>query len=513
MTVYWLLELTIDGRVYRWSSPTGVVLDDDTEYQPGLSALTSALGMDSQPVVISDPSIDWPLLATEIDGGTATLRRWDGEHQPVTYVSGEARLTSYGTRQDPVEVQIVRRPGSTLGTRVPDPLARVSSDTWPDGGTGVGVVLGDEGRAYPVILGYPGWNAEAVSLTPVVPVPLAQWFTSESGTFVIVAEDGSQAIDSVKILNQATGGFHLETAASTRDQLGRLVRYAFFSSNSSAYPVSPNDSRDLYAAYGPTIGGGGPRSAYDVLVYLLRRWGPGSVDWSRLPEIRDRLAPYLIDTWIDDSQGTPWDWFQGTILGELPFEVRSSERGLYLVERRYVADGSRRVGVLDVDNGDAAIEGVCELSADGPTNEFVGQFRPGREGDWLGQVLLTGADGLTSAASTGVDVKTTVVRSGLCSASLARYGPRPLESPVQIDWTWDLGTMLLVLQRKVEALAFPARLVTYRLGPEGADLLEGDEVTLTDTAHGFDGIGAIVDGPPEVGSATVSVQLRIPRAA
>jgi hypothetical protein len=362
-------------------------------------------------------------------------------------------------------------------------------------------------------LGYPGWNAEEASLTPVVPVPLAQWYASESGTFVIVAEDGALSITGAKILNQATGGFHTETCGSTRDQLGRLVRYAFFASSSPAYPVTSDDSRDLYAAFGPTIGGGGPRSAYDVLVYLLRRWGRDSADWTQLPQIEDALSRYQIDTWIEDGQSTPWDWFQSAILGDLPFEVRSSEHGLYLVERRYVADGLRLVGTLDVDAGDAAIDGVCTLASDGPTNEFVAQFRPGREGDWLGQVLLTGGDGLLSAALTGTDVKTTVQRSGLCSASVARYGVRPLDAPIQLDWTWDLGTALAVLAWRAARDAFPARLVSYRLGRDGADLLEGDELTLTDTARGFLGVAAIVDGPPSVGSSAVSVQLRIPRAA
>lgn len=492
----WLLVATLEGREYRWASVASTV--DGVDYPAGLADLTVERGSDAVDVSVYDPSLDWPTIALAIDGGEATLYRWTGG-TPVAYASGELQVTSYATRRDPVALRIDRLPGAeSLGRQIPDELAQVTADTWPPAGAGAGAVVVDTGRYYPVILGYPGY---ASTLVPVVPVPLAQWANAAADTFAVVAEDGEQAVTQVTIRNATVDAETIETVAAMSDALGRRVLVADFT-DTLVRPATSSDGHELYAAFSPS-GGGGPRDAYSVLVYLLRRWGGTSIDWGRLPAIADVLSRYSIDTWIDSPMSDPWAWMEGTVFGSLPVEARTGPRGRYLVERRYLSDPRRNVGTL-AEGVSCTIASSVALS-DGPINEFVGRFRPGRDQEWLGQVLLTGRDGLSSVA---LPSGTITVRSARCSASVARYGPRQGD-PIDLDWTWDEGTMLSVLELAAARDALPARLVSY-LVPDGEDLEEGDELTLTDTDRGFDGVAAIVDGPPVANSAGVTLQLRVP---
>lgn len=496
----WLLVATLEGREHRWASVASTV--DGVDYPAGLADLTVERGADSVDVSVYDPSIDWPSIALAIDGGEATLFRWTGG-TPVAYASGELQVASYATRRDPVSLRIDRLPGAeSLGRQIPDELAQVSEDTWPD--AAAGAVVGDVGRYYPVILGYPGYLGTGTDTEPVVPVPLAQWATDGADTLAVVCEDGEQAITGVLIRNATVDAESVATVSGSADQLGRVVRVADFGSAPLVRPATADDSRVLYAGFYPA-GGGGPRDGYSVLVYLLRLWGGTSVDWDRLPAIRDVVSPYAIDTWIDSPPTDPWAWFSGTVFGALPVEARTGPRGQYLVEKRYLSDPRRNVGTL--------VEGVsCTIASsvavsDGPQNEFTARYRPGRDEDWLGSVLLTGRDGLASARARGTVVSTTV-RSGRCSASVARYGPRQGDA-VDLDWTWDESTAIRVLEVAAARDALPARLVSY-LVPNGDQLEEGDEVTLTDPERGFSAVAAIVDGPPVASSTGVTVPLRVP---
>lgn len=505
---YWLLEVTIDGRVFRWSTTRVVV--EGTTYFAGLQDLTTEAGADQVSFSVVDPSIDWPALAPQADGGSAVLRRWRTDQaldQALAVTSGELRVGSWGARDDPFAATIWRTVGTSLGTAVPDTTARIADDTWPD--TDPDSVIGDEGRSYPVILGYPGRIDES-TLVPVVPLPLAQWNTSATLTIAIVAEDGAQAITSIAVYNAATLATTTETASAGTDQLGHDLRYCGFQADSAAWPLTADQPRELYAAYS-VAGGGGPRTAYDVLVYGLRRWARDSADWARLPESKAGLERFLVDTWIDDPQSDWWAWYESALLPFVPFQIRTSDRGRYLVEQRYASDPRRRVRSIDADRGEAAITSAIQLSDTGPYNEFTANYRPDREGDWLGRILLTGRSGVVSARALGADVSalvTTADRSALCSRSEARYGARPAPS-VDLDWCWDEGTARAVLAWMAERDALPARIATY-LVLDGDTLREGDEVLLTDTPRGLVDSPAIVTTPPTLTATGTAIDFRIP---
>lgn len=497
----WLLDLEIDGQPYRWSVTRLEV--DDVVYETGLADLAVERGATSCAIAILDPAVDWPALVDSLEGTPATLSRWNGERVEV-YCTGEAWDVAYDTRDVEVSFNIIQRGGGSLGSQVPDPLAMVGSDTFPVTGA-----VAETGRQYPVILGYPGSLGGESDTYPVVPVPIAQYAFGTSEPFVVIAEDGSQAITEVVLFNDASTKSAAEQVVQSSDLLGRVIRMANFL-NSAAPLAYTGDQPRLFAGFYAS-GGGGPRSAYDVICYLLRRWGSG-VDWSRLPEVREPLSKYLVDTWIDDPVPDPVAWISGTLLEHLPFEIRTGQRGLYFVERRYLSDPARTVGSVDVARGEAAPVDEMSLGGDGPFNEFTASYRASRDGDWMARATLTGASGVDSAMllhADPVSVLTTIVRSGRSTESRGRYGLRQA-APIEVDWTWDEATVIEVLRVQEAQNAFRPRVGTYEI-LDGDQLFEGDEIVFTDEARGLVGVAAIVDAPPLVSSSAVDVQLRIPR--
>ena len=176
------------------------------------------------------------------------------------------------------------------------------------------------------------------------------------------------------------------------------------------------------------------------------------------------------------------------------------------VQDAFGADANRGELWLTVGE-EAAITGPVGLSDEGPYSEFVANYRPSRYGDWLGTAILSGRDGVGSARTTGGTV-TTTARHGRCTASAARYGDRQA-TPIDLDWCWDEATALRCLEVAAQRAALPARMVDLDVAG-GEDLLEGDEITLYDEDRGFDGVAAIVDGPPLVGSSLATVSFRVP---
>ena len=498
----WLLDVRLDGRVYRWASEPAEVVDlagATWVYLHGLGDLTGAVGAVGA-ITVHDPDVDWATHGPLLDGSPATLRRWvpgtlleDAE----VYAAGEV-VAEWSAPDAPVLLEIVRRPG-TLGSPVPAATARVDATTWP---TGAGVV-GQVGATYPVILGYPGYTAEGTTYA-VVPAPVAEWSTTSAT--VILADDPDVATTSVVIANDDRETEDTYTTTGASDLLGQGVRAVVLSSGDDAYPSTATSS--LLAGYSPTGGGGPARAAYDVLRYLLTRWGGDSVDWARLGECQDVLEGLQVDTWIETPMADPWAWVEATLLADLPLVLRTSARGRYLAGRPWTVDPRRTVGALEV--GVDVWRSTLYARAGAPVNEIVVDGRVDRDGWALARIVLTGdlqrvATGPTSAAQ-----YVHVVSSPACALSVARYGVRPAEEPTLVDWTWDVGTLLRVAQHRADRDALPAILATYEVAGD-VPWREGDQVELTDPDAAWVSRLAIVDEEPVRGTST-TITLRIPEA-
>jgi hypothetical protein len=504
-TRHWLLELELDGRVYRWSVERQEVEDASGQtwvYRAGLEDLETAEG-DEPTVSVVDESVDWPALGPEVDGRPAVLRRWEegtALEEAQVVARGVAVSVRYGARYESIGLTIAEVVGlESLGVSFPDAAAMVTVEAWSAPG------LGDEGWVYPVIFGYPGWDG--ATSNAVVPVPLGRTGALVTTDRIVVCEDGEQDITEVLIANATTNTEAAETVIRIVDLLGRPIRVAHFGADATPRPADEDTRDELFAGYYPD-GGGGPRSAYEAFTYALRRWGPSSVDWGRLPEVRDLLGAYQVDTWVDQPQSDPWAWMESTFLGDLPVSVRMAARGRYLVPRRFRADPARVVGVLEAGRDGERSSGV-EVDSASLVNEFSGLYRRSRDGAWLGQLVLTGQAGRVLGAP-GVTAPVIVRAYRPCLSSGARYGLRQdPDGPLECDWTWDEGTLLRLLQDRADEFALPASFVEYELEGD-TRFREGDDLLLVDEEMGWDELPAIVDEPPVVGGGRSTVRLRIP---
>jgi hypothetical protein len=507
VTYHWLLDVQIDGVPYRWTSASdgAEVTTAGGEvywYAAGLDDLRLAPG-DVPDIEIYDESVGWASLAVQLQGRRVTLRRWlegDLYERAEVYATGLASTVSY--EPDAVTMRIEEPPAlTTYGAQVPDPLARVDADTFP---TAVATDIGpDIGAAYPVILGYPGWQEDTATNVPVVPLPLAQWDANDADTWVVVSEDGSLPIVGCRVRNDELDVTGTEDVKVVTDLLGRVILVADFANDTAPKPTTATERAPLLAAFVPNLGGG-PRPAYDAIVYMLQRWGPLTVDWRRMPEVRTLLAPYLIDCWITSPISDPWLWVAELVV-DLPVEIRTGQQGRYLVPSRYLPDSALVTRDLTI-GVDLERDGPVELTE--PINEFVALYRQGPTGDWLGSVVLTGAPGeVLSAPGRGAPTGARVIASSRCRSSVAQYGLRPAGEPVHIDWTWDLGTVVRVLEHRAARDALPARLVSV-VGDESLQLREGERIRLTDDELGLSGL-AVVDEPPTVSSRGVEAVLRM----
>lgn len=512
--LHWLLELEAEGRLYRWSVEP-VEVDATHVYRGGLSDLSLELGQRAVTLQLLDPSLDWPVIAPRFQGGRATVRRWlegDSYDQALVMADGDVIDVSWDTADAPVTLRVVADSSATRGFPVPDALSRSGSLTWPEAG---GPVVADEGISYPVLFGYPGHDG-ASNPYPIMPVALAQWSASRGLTKAIIAEDADCSISTVRLRNNATDGEATQAAARATDLLGRRVCVAHFNTSATGYPSTVNEGRALFVGFSPAGGGGVARAAYDVFVYLLRRWGSGTVDWGRLPEVRDLLSRYQVDTWIDEQVQDPWSWLEQVLVPDLPIVVRLGPRGRYLAPVTWRPTSEQVVAELEVGRHVAAAARFT-LERPGPTNEFAAEYREDRQGVYRARVVVTGGDGTDLAVLPGTapgktsTTTVSVVRSGLCQASLAAHGLR--RSRVQtIDWTWDEGTVLRILEDRVEREALPARLTSYTVTRRlRHNLRENDVVRLTDHDRGIAGELAVISEPPLVGSDATTIKLRIPR--
>lgn len=543
---YWLLEAQIAERLYRWSTEDRVVYTADGEaldYAAGLKDDELGQGDPDVDVEVSDPSVDWPRVGRRLDGAACVLRRWrEGTvlEQAEVYARGTAVDPEWETVQDPVSwniVQVLDAPP------FPDPGAVVDNTTTEVIGSTQEIPANQSGMMYPVVFGWPGRlvrqysGAEIgpdsgllITMEPVVPVPMRirYWPISPDYTdshMVISADAGACLPDWVKIRENKLGMEGVLTVRAATDELGRRIAVATIAADLTLFTWDYEDGPEYLAAYGPftdseegDIGGGGmqaPREAYDVLVYCLERWGGNTVDWARIPEIRDWIRGYYVDTWANERmEGGIWAWFvsalgvgaaDATESAGLPIAIRTSTAGRYFVPLIYATDPSRTVRTIDVSRGEAVrIDGLQTYS--NPVNVLKVQYGYDLS-TWAGETAGNVPAIIAATGTIGTTQLTTVLPNALATLSVARYGPR-IES-LDVQWTWDHGTALRVAEVVLQRDALPWTRTRYRV-PEEWGLREGDQVRIIDEEVGLDDL-AIVHGPPLVGSDLgMSITLRIP---
>lgn len=514
--MHWLLEIVVEGRTYRWSVDR-IEVDATHIYRPGLSDLEVEDGAERIAIQVQDARAAWTSLAPRMQGARAVLRRWlagTTYDEALVVLAGALVEVEYDTDDQPMRCKIDSDSELVVGLPVPDAFSRAGALTWPVTGT-----LGDEGVAYPVIFGFPGYEGTATPY-PVVPVALAQWSATRADTLAIVSEDPDLDLTGCRIRNDVTVGEADQTVAGKVDLLGKGVRAATFADSATGYPATATDARSLFAGFHPDTGGG-PRSAWEVVTYLCRRWAPDTLEWDRAAEVEELLSAYLVDTWIDQPMSDAWTWLESVLLPDLPVVVRIGPTGRrYLVGRDWTPSGARVVAELTTGRHLEAASTV-RTETPGPTNEFTADYREDRAGVYRARVVVTGGVSarelassvpLTAEPGSTSSQSVTVIRSGICADSRARFGLRRARGVQVIDWTWDEGTVLRVLEDRVAREAIPALVTRYAVVDRMRfDLREGDTVRITDDERGWTSKLATIVAPPRLAADRTTITLRVPR--
>jgi hypothetical protein len=499
----WLLELDfpesrgVAAQTLRWASDVvevGTVLGESYRYEAGLVGPTAAQLEDQIVVEVVDPSIDWPRRFRDVLGSRSRLLLWEEDtvyESAVVFANGTALLPAYGVRSEPVSWEILPDDTSVggMGEMVPGPLRKVSDATWPTTvpAGSLRVPEESEGVSYPELFGYPGAISDEDAI-PVMPVVFGQHSGTIPANSPLILAMGPITATEVLVRNsEAEDPVNEWNDVSLMEDLrGHPVSVATFTFETLTFPP---DGAPMMVGFAPATGGGALRSAYDVILYLLEKYGSRTaIDKRRLPEVRDLLAPYMVDTWIDDPMPV-WEWID-YLVEYLPVEIATSTFGRYFVPRIFRHDRRRVIDRLVVGEG-VERDGLVEVGDEsGVLNAQV-------PSGFHGRVILTGTrDG---------DPRTEV--SQACKKSQARYDKRPDPDVIELDWTSDRTTAALVAEWMADQHAIPERRVTLRC--EGRhDRQEGDQIELVDEELGIDGL-ALIDEPPEVDETGVSIVVRI----
>ncbi len=508
----WVLELEIGGSLYRWSE-TALELESvngPVEVSGGLTLDEVELGEVDTTIELLDPSLDWVSFAKLLDGSRARVLRVElgGSLESAREFAGGVVVdVSAGSRNEPIGFTITAPPASSddLGDQVPDPAARIWQENWSLGAV-------DIGFSYPVVFGIPGFVSDTVTF-PVVPVPVGEQVVTVM--YLVIALGKNPDLATVRIRREDLGleaDFPIDPFDQDRwDRELTLVEIPF---GDAMFLSNIEDDHDYYVGFYDLPGGGGvARTLFDVMVYLLERWGRSSVDWPRLRAMEDELAVYNVDSWIDEPVENPWVVIEGW-LEDLPFEIRRSSRGRYLERLRFLPDGARVVRRVEV--GVDATRASSRTFSPGELNQYSARYKPGREsGQWLSTIVITGDPDLVAPPPVSIPAngsiarsrRTSVLQDGRLSRSFARYGRRQAEF-VDLDWTFDADTALRVLEWQIERDSIDHWVCDYWV-QDGHDLRIGDEVLVTDAELGLENEPALVMSSPVANrTAWVRVELR-----
>lgn len=499
----WLLTLIVDQRALRYSVAPHI--HAGVAYRGGLQDLVMERGASQGTVQLTDPSIPWSTLAQHAAGTVAVLELLDALGERIGVLRGRVVGVQWGADDEPVVIDIS---ADDVATALPviDTLARVDVDTWP---VDIGSVLGEVGRTYPLVFGTPGWEGSGTAY-PVVPVPVGETHASVGDRNVaVVCEDASAFTGSTARIRNVEANLEVSASLVTKtDLLKRAVRCAQL----DLILPSTTVTYRYYAGFAPATSGSGVASTvYDAIFYVLERWAaPEDVDWGRLPQVADVLAPFRVDTWIDAPDTNPWEWV-AYITQYLPVELRTGERGRYFVHRRSAPDPRRRVGPLSVAEGELQETAPLALDVSRRANEFSATYRFDRDNRARGRIVLTGREGVQSAPRFADPGSTRMIYNALCHQSQASYG-LVVSPTISLDWTWDEATVIGVLGLLAEQNALPQLRTSYLLlGDRGRQLAEGDEFLLDDPVRGLNGRVAIITGPPVFSSTGTQIDVAIPQ--
>ena len=530
----WLLEWTIEGRVFRFATESIEVDDADantTFYPSGLGELELSNVVDGASIAITiDSGEDWALLRArgiQLEETTARLlRHWpeQTEEQVSTWAVGRVRQVQHGEQGERLTLSI-----EVAHSRDSDPIlhpqARFdNSITWP---IQASHILPDESRGanYPLVIGCPGHAPGQGSPTPVIPVVWGDYIGGASGhlTSQLLFSDEHMAATLVRGVNASDNTVAAADLTVTLQDDGLARPVSVGVTPNSDFRGESNEEHYIGLADNSTYGRGiidasagatGLREAGDVMRWVLRRCCTRiAIDWGEFEANRDVWNRYMVDTWVSDPSALGWDWLQSVVLPMLPAAQSQGQGGVYWRPIRWRATKNDAVGHL-IRVEDAAVGsvrgGVRRVGQVGQVgavqNEVLVRWGRERNGRFLYERLLT-ARYQESDLPWWSPTDSRALGQPIAAASQATFGRIPGE-PIDLEHTWDEATALLVGRHVLDRSAFPPVRVLY----EGAADLErftvGDVVLLTDAELHWSERVALIESV--TAGQTPSVALLIP---
>ncbi len=330
-----LLTLTIEGQVRRYTSATSIQTVGGVDYHPGLaepSAQVHALGTTA--LEVDDPATDWPALMLALAMPplwSATLAYADDAGAiPVQVGIAIVRPLGYPSSLLPLTLDSATVPSARL---VPDPSrAAIVAGDWPADDHAAPEYLQDEatiGGHYPRVYGAPGLSAMEADAS--VGGPTAPGYLVEVGqgapylkpSRVVIASPPTDAT-SVIVYDVSAGiGEDGEWTSATvtpetiEDERGRQVQFIDFEGTVNLSPASGTQYGIGWLTSSPAT----DRAATFVVADLIAASG------RPVDEARMRLGGLLLDVAITEPVD-PIAWVLEQ-LGALPLFVGRSASGFY----------------------------------------------------------------------------------------------------------------------------------------------------------------------------------------
>jgi len=514
---HWLLDIELGGQTVRLAetdlevtSALGVL-----RYDAGLLGELDAIARGDEPTITMFLPAGVDPLRFEHSHGILRLWREDQALEEASvYAEGVVTDLEYGATDDPV--QCVIAPYTEDAPQIPDAQAVVvDGETWPIT-AGEVVVEEHAGMYYPVIYGYPGERygvTTTTGTTYVVPVPLAQHNATDfNDTLLVIADQPLKAGTSgntVGVANFGSDPFTLTTQSwrYVADLTGRLVTVADFSADHSAQVGNNASQAEFYAGFSRAGGGGRCSDAYAVIVDVLQRWGGARhIDYQAMTGIEALLSRYRVDTWINEPT-TAQEWLDSVLLPLLPVRWAQGRAGMYLAPDPYFATALDVRRAIDIGQRDGERRSPVRVNGRALANEVAVVFwRSRTSGHWGRRILTAQSENLSKPwFQTGADER--IIAHPLAAASQARYGLHRAPE-LEVDWTWDAGTALLVAQDQLERRALPIETVAYWLADE---VDQGDVLAVTDTELGWvERLAVVSEAPLWVGDGWTATLRLVP---
>ena len=384
--VYWILDLTYAGTIYRLSTVDLDVASDDGDlhYVGGISEVTLTSSLEllgesgepmSVPLEILMPVDVAALSAAGHDlalasGELSRLVEGDAWESRLVMLAGRVSEPEYGTKDLPIRFSLedLLFEDATL---FPSSTAVVSSLTTDTN------YLSDADLEvpYPFVFGHPGQVRTGERVTGSI----APWQMKATYHHRVVLAGHRVQCNFVRCNNDGTTSSQVFQVNHTTDKQGREIAVLLEATNVAAgvTPVTGTayfpglDGTGVPASFQPAVdedvplfvvwedpddlGLGGligesgqlVRGAGDVIETLLRQ-SSRRIDFGRIRAVKERLNGFKLDFPIG-ARTSPWDFVRDNLLPLLPVTVTVGPLGLYLSVFDYAATAADAVVSIDED--------------------------------------------------------------------------------------------------------------------------------------------------------------------